>query len=318
MKKVSIVIVNWNNYVDTFECIESIYEIDYKNIEIIVVDNGSTDGSYQKLLSSRKIDILLRSAKNVGFSAGHNIGIKRALVNGADYVMIINNDTVVAKDFLSEMVLFMDRNSDAGVVGGKIYYHSHPNTIWTIGGDVSLFRGGSVYYGNKQEDVGQYENVLELTHISGCLSMVRSEVFKEVGLLSEQYFFRGEEWDFCYRVKHSKYKMFYIPTSKIWHKVSKSVVRFSMFDIYCAYRAKIIFINNFMPKPFNYIWIKFFYIYAMFISVNKFQSLARSRGITIKNKEILKHVMRLVFLDGRESDKVTLKDIEKIRRLDNE
>jgi GT2 family glycosyltransferase len=318
LPRVSIVILNWNNYIDTVECLISLMDITYQNAEIIVVDNGSTDGSYQKLLADNNGCRIIRNEKNIGFAAGNNVGIKEAMNNDSDYILMLNNDTIVKKDFLEPMVSFLEDNIDVGVVGGKIYYYSDPDIIWTIGGDVKLFRGGSIYYGNRETDIGQYDGIKELTHISGCMSMIRKEVIEAVGCLSEQYFFRGEEWDYCYRVRKRGYKMFYIPTSVIWHKVSRTVSRFSPFDIYCAYRAKIIFINNFMPKPLNYIWIVLFHIYARFYSVKKFSAIAKKRSNKDIDIKVLKKVILMVFEDSKKEDKITLDAIDRVKRLVNE
>ncbi len=316
--KVSIIIINWNNYNDSKECLRSLAELTYKNIEIIVVDNNSTDGSVQKLLNEQVGYTVIRNSENLGFAAGNNVGIRKAIANNTDYVLILNNDTIVKNDCLEPMVSFLEKNIKVGIVGGKIYFHSNPEVIWTIGGDVKLMRGGSVYYGNNEKDIGQYNEIKELTHISGCMSLIRKEVLKDVGLLSEQYFFRGEEWDFCYRVKKAGYKLYYIPEAIIWHKVSQTVDRFSPFDIYTAYRAKLIFINNFMPRPFNYIWISLFYMYARIYSVNKFKKMAKKRFNKNLNEEMYKKIISLVFTDNKNSNKITLADKNKIDEIRNE
>lgn len=311
--KVSVIIVNWNNYKDTSECLESFKKITYPNLDIIVVDNGSEDSSCQQFVANFSHCKVIKNQENLGFAAGNNIGIREALKGGADYVLMINNDTIVKDDFLEPMVHCLEHNKRAGVAGGKIYYYDDPDRIWTVGGDVRILRGGSIYYGGGEKDMGQYNTIKQMTHISGCMSLIKREVLERVGLLSEQFFFRGSEWDFCYRVFKQGYQMFYIPESVIWHKVSRTCDRYSPVDIYSAYRAKIIFVNNFLPKPLNFIWYCLFYLYATFYAPSKFKQFAKKRFNKNIDVHIIKKVISLALEDGRKKDRVTVEDIKRIR-----
>lgn len=313
MKKVSIIIINWNNYKDTSECLASLEEITYPNYIITVVDNGSEDGSYQRLKNENPQHRFIRNKENLGFAVANNIGIRDAMENGTDYVLMLNNDTVVKKDFLEPMVDFLENHPQAGVAGGKIYYFDEKDKIWTIGGDVRLFRGGSVYYGLGEKDRGQFDEIRQLTHISGCMCLIKKEVLETVGLLSEQYFFRGEEWDFCYRVSKKGYNLFYIPGSIIWHKISRTVNRYSPTDIYCAYRAKIIFVNNFMPRYIGMVWYCLFYVYAKFFAPTKFKKRAKRRLNANIDISKIKKAISFALKDGRLKNRVTVDDIKKVK-----
>lgn len=312
--KVSIILINFNNFKDTAACIDSINNITYPNYEIITIDNGSGDDSYDKLLANYPKQVFIQNKKNIGFAAANNVGIRYALRHGADYCLILNNDTIVKKDFLEPMVRFLEQNNKAGLTGGKIYFFSKPKTIWTIGGRVSLLRGGSVYYGGGEKDVGQFNKVKEVGHISGCMCLIKRKVLQDVGFFSEQYFLRGEEWDFCYRVSRKGYKMFYIPDSVIWHKVSRTINRFSPEDIYNAYRAKIIFAKKFLPWPLLPFWLSCFYVYAIFVAPIKFYFFAKSKFG--KKTRIENHLKAIFFAlkEGLSKNYVNLEDIKNFKK----
>ena len=311
--KVSIVIVNWNNYKDTSECLESLGEITYPDYRVIIVDNGSEDGSCQRLMNENHQHQFIRNKENLGLAAASNVGFLKAMGDGTDYVLMLNNDTIVKNDFLEPMVNFLENHQSAGVAGGKIYYYDQADKIWSIGGDVQLLRGGAVYYGSGETDRGQFDEIRQLTHTSGCMSLIKTEVLETVGLLSEQYFFRGEEWDFCYRVSKQGYKLFYIPDSVIWHKVSQTVERFSPMDIYCAYRAKMIFINNFLPKSMRVFWHCLFYLYAKFYAPIKFKRLAERKFNMSINVNKIKKAIFFALKDGRDKNKITIEDIKRVK-----
>ena len=313
LKKVSIILINWNNYKNTSECLESLGEITYPNYKIIVVDNGSGDGSYQRLVSENPQHQFIRNKENLGFAVANNVGIRDAMEKGTDYVLMLNNDTIVKKDFLEPMVSFLENHDDAGVAGGKIYYYDEPDKIWTIGGDVQLLRGGSIYYGRGEKDKGQFDEIKQVTHISGCMTLIKTKVLEIVGLLSEQYFFRGEEWDFCYRVSKQSYKLFYIPDSVIWHKISQTVDRFSPMDIYSTYRAKIIFVNNFLPKNLRMLWYCLFYLYAKFYAPAKFKKFAKRKFNASININKIKKAISFALKDGRLKNRVTAEDMKRVK-----
>ena len=165
-----------------------------------------------------------------------------------------------------QSTLYTDKS--LGIVGGKIFFHDEPSILWTIGGTVVPNSLGSRYYGNGEEDLGQYDNKT-ITHISGCAALFCNDCLKEVGILDEEFFFRGEEWDICYRINRAGYKAKLSPNAKIYHKVSRTVARYSKFDIYCAYRAKFIFAQKHFNKvmyllSFPFVWLYMVWKYNYF------------------------------------------------------
>lgn len=220
---VYIIILNWNGHKDTVECIESLQRIEYKNYKIVIVDNGSTDNSASVLKTKFPDTSLIVNKKNLGFSGGCNVGIKYALRKKADYILFLNNDTFVDKNFLSNLVETAESKNKVGIISPKIYYADKPNMIFSMGG-FKNYKGSYPFidYETKKIDTGQYENIEERDCVTGCCILIDKNIFKEVGMFDDEYFLYVEDMDFSIRVKNAGYKIFVCQKSKIWHKVSGS------------------------------------------------------------------------------------------------
>ena len=262
-KSVAIIILNWNGWRDTIECLESLYQNNYQNYSVIVVDNNSDDESVQKIKeycngeikvespffnydSSKKpinfvettpnLDIkihdfktssgrliLVKNDKNEGFAEGNNIGIRYAINNlNSDYILLLNNDTVVDKNFLVEMLKVAENDDKIGVAGPKIYYYDEPNKIWFAGGKISWKCCRGLNIGNNEIDTWQYEKVTEVEYVSGCAFLIKKEVVEKIGLFEKIFFLYFEEIDWTLRASKFDYKSVYVPKGRIWHKVSRS------------------------------------------------------------------------------------------------
>ncbi|MBZ9609308.1 glycosyltransferase family 2 protein [Clostridium estertheticum] len=219
-KSVYIILVNFNGAKDTIECIKSLNNINYENFKIVVVDNKSYDEDRLKLKEADVKFHLIESNENLGFAGGNNLGIKYAIDNNADFVLLLNNDTLVHKDFLNELIKYTEIN--VGVIGPKILYYPDVSKIWFAGGMINWFKFIGQHFGEKQEDNGQFNNLKEVDFVTGCCMLIDSNVFKKVGLLPEGYFMYFEDVDFCVKVKDAGYKLIYNPNSEIYHKVSIS------------------------------------------------------------------------------------------------
>ena len=218
LPKVSIVTLNWNTLNDTVECIESLQKVTYPNFEVIVVDNGSANNE-GKILAERFEPFirLIQNDINHGFARGCNIGMADALERGADYCLLLNNDTVVAPDFLDKMMEVVVSDPKIGIAGGKIYTYSDPERIWFAGGLVKV-GNETIDFRQAEKDQGQYEEVVECGWIIGCLMLISREVLEKVGLFDEKYFFGGEDIDLCMKAEAEGYRIVWAPHSKIWHK----------------------------------------------------------------------------------------------------
>lgn len=220
--RVSIIILNWNGLEDTIECLESLKKIAYPNYEVIVVDNGS-QGNEPQLLQEKFGECihLIRNDKNYGYTGGNNIGIKYALTNFLpDYLLLLNNDVVVAPDFLTEMVGLAAGDDQIGLVGPKTYVYGTPDRLELVWYDVDMHKGRAFHVASREVDQGQYETAQEVNYIQGSCLLVREKVIQNVGLLDEEYFCYWDETDYCVRAREAGYKIVYAPRAKIWHKKS--------------------------------------------------------------------------------------------------
>ncbi len=156
--KTLIVILNWNTYEMTRECVQSLSAMTGDSFEILIVDNGSHDGSLENLRHAFPQLTIIANGRNLGFAAGANVGMKRALDQGADYVLLVNNDTVVQPDLLAELLAEAKRTPQAGMISPKIYYADPPDRIWWAGGKFNFWQGIPRHLGRKEKESGQLRN----------------------------------------------------------------------------------------------------------------------------------------------------------------
>ncbi len=250
--KVSVITVNWNNFNDSAECLESLRKTTYPNFEVIVVDNGSV-GDDVSLLKQRFGDSirLIVNDKNSGFAGGCNIGIKDALARGADYVVLLNNDTVVAPDFLEGLVRVAQSDERVGIAGGKVFCYELPELIWFAGGIINYRTGRTPIRGSGEADKGQFDEIVRVDWISGCFMFISRDVLQAVGMLDERFFFGWEDVDLCVRAARKGFKVLFVPESRIWHKgfgIDKRDRLMGM-PVYYATRGQFLFMEKHFAKP---------------------------------------------------------------------
>lgn len=249
-KRVSIILVNYNGALDTLECIESINRMSYKNFQIIVVDNNSTDNSI-KILSQKKEELgfeLDCLSDNKGFSAGNNFGILKAIKDGAQYILLLNNDTIVDCNFLSNLMREAVNNSNASVVTGTIYYASDRNKLWYAAGKFHPYLAKVTQVDKRCKEGILPEQSTNVTFASGCCLCIPVSVIKRVGLLDESYFMYEEDVDYCYRLILNRINIIFVPDAIIYHKVSSSTTKtekISPITQYYMVRNKFIFIKRY-------------------------------------------------------------------------
>ena len=223
LPRVSIIILNWNGLEDTIECIDSLKRITYVNHAVILVDNAS-EGDDVKILREKFGDYIhiIENDKNYGFAEGNNIGMRYALSKGTEYVFLLNNDTIVATDFLDEMVKACENDENIGVLGPKIYFYDAPNTIWEAGGKIVWWLGAIRTCGYKQVDAGQCDDLTERDILSGAALLIRAQLLEKISLLDSSFFFGFEDFDLCIRARRAGFRVVYVPKAKVWHKVGAS------------------------------------------------------------------------------------------------
>lgn len=234
MKSVWVSILNFHGRKDTIECLNSVEKIikDGFTLNIVVIDNGSIEKlSLPKYSFPLKI---LESKKNLGFSGGHNLGIKVALESGADYILILNNDTAVDKNLIKELVNSIE-DASIGIAAPKIYFapgfEFHKDRykkedlgkiIWYAGGDMDWKNVLASHVGVDEVDKGQFNKEYQTAFASGCCMLLKREVFERIGFFNEKYFLYYEDNDLCIRAKKGGFKIIFVPKAVLWHKNASS------------------------------------------------------------------------------------------------
>ena len=221
---------------DTIECLESLKKITYPNYGVIVVDNGS-EGNDVEVLREKFGDYiyLIENDKNYGFAAGNNIGIRKAMNRGADYVLLLNNDTVVAPDFLDELIEVASGDAKNGITGPNVYYYDRPEKICGAGGFINYWAITCPRRGSRQAHSAKSEDITEVDYIARCCMLISRDVLLTIGSLDERLFFWYEDVDLCIRAARHGFKILSIPKSKIWHKVSATADRTRQANLLTTY-----------------------------------------------------------------------------------
>lgn len=322
---ISVIILNWNGWPDTIECLESLYQINYPNFHVIVVDNHSVDDSIHqiknfcngelkvkskffdynpnnkpitvfeyssgefkysnqvKVLDSGKKLIIIKNDDNYGFAEGNNIGMRFVLENlDSDYVLLLNNDTVVQRDFLSELVRCAILNPDAGIVGPKIFYYDKPNILNAAGGKILWSVGAGLNIGMGEEDLGQYDKISKIDYLMGACLLINKALIEKIGYMDKKFFLLHEETDFCIRAKKAGFKLILNPESTIYHKEGISG-KPSPTKYYYMYRNRLLIIKK-HQKPIKVL------LYSLNISLRTLMIILyhMARG----NSEISKNILK--------------------------
>jgi len=317
--RVAIVILNWNRWKDTVECLESIYQNSFRAIDVIVVDNGSEDGSIEYIreycigkipavskyfeynphnkpieyvvIARKDLElhnyqmnfpeikennhlILIKNEKNLGFAEGVNIGIRFVLGSlETEFVLVLNNDIVVDREFLGELIRVGQKDEHYGMIGPKVYYYDFRganNIINFAGGLVFLWFGIPWQIGDQKVDHGQYERERIVDYIEGSCLLARTDMIMDVGLLNPVYFAYWEEADWCFRARKKGWNSIYAPKSKIWHRVSASSGG-KINPIQAYYMAR----NNFLFMEMNATSLqRLMFLYTFLLIITPFRCIS--------------------------------------------
>lgn len=234
MKHVVISLLNFNSKKNTLDCLKSLEDIrkdDFK-LTIVVIDNASKEdfGLNSRIVKHKSL-VVIKNNENLGFSGGHNVAIKYALDNRADYVLILNNDTYVDKDFLAKLLKTADEDKNVGILVPKIYFASgsefHKDrylkneigkVLWYAGGEMDWANIIGQNRGVDEVDKGQYDKTEETEIATGCCMLIKKEVFENIGLFDDKYFLYYEDSDLSIRARRKDFKIMYVSGSIIWHK----------------------------------------------------------------------------------------------------
>ncbi len=322
MPRVSIIILNWNGWKDTIECLESVYQITYPNYDVIVVDNGSEDDSldqireycqgnntvkssfiefqrddkpiqileYERdeievrsplkeeilLLPSNKKLILIKNTVNEGFTEGNNVAMRFILSKlDSKYIMLLNNDTVVDKFFLNELVYIGETSQNIGFIGPKIYFYDlngRTDILQFAGARQNTWIFNPKHIGWKEQDTGQYDRNMEVDYIHGSCMLAKVEMIQQIGLLDSDFFSYREENDWGIRGQRKGWKSVYAFKSKIWHKGGGSTKneRGRHIVAYYMVRNNFLFMRKHAQKVQQMVYLCYFFSVSFWYTMGVF------------------------------------------------
>lgn len=217
MAHVFTVILNTNRRDDTLACLEALQASTYQPHTIIVLDNASTDGSVEAIMAQFPQVQIIRLQENKGYAGNNNVGIAAALEQGADWVYVLNEDTIQAPDCLSELVAIGASDPKIGIVGPMVYHADEPAVIQSAGGWMDAYWQAG-HTAQNENDTGQFTEPRAVAWISGCAIMVRRAVIEQCGMLDERFFYYWEETEWCVRVGLAGWRILHVPQAHLWHK----------------------------------------------------------------------------------------------------
>jgi hypothetical protein len=247
MAKVFIIILNWNGLHDTLECLDSVYGLDYPSFEVMVVDNGSSDDSVETIHSNFPQVVLIENKQNLGYTGGNNVGMRYALEHGADYVWLLNNDTVVDPDALAKLVDEAELSQEVGLVSPVIHFYESPEEVQFMGAYVDLLKFKISHICDQTElDCKIVQRNLTLW---GTALLIKRSVVETVGFLSEKYFAYSEDCDYSLRALKQNFCAKIRLDARIFHKDSRSTGKQSPIQTFLRTRNTFFLWKDNMPWP---------------------------------------------------------------------
>lgn len=260
MSKLFTIILNFNGEKDTIECLNSLKKADTRGIEhyVVVVNNASSGGIHD--IRKFKWAKIIENRENLGFTGGNNTGIKYALQEGADFVMILNNDTTLDRKAILYLIKAAEEHKDAGILSPKIYFApgfefhkerykkgERGKVLWYAGGRIDWDNVLGSNRGVDEVDIGRYNKIEETDFATGACMLIRREVLEQIGFFNDRYFVYLEDADFSQRVKEGGWKVLYVPDSHLWHKVARSSAIGSNLNDYFITRNRMLFGMRYAP-----------------------------------------------------------------------
>lgn len=238
MIKVIIIIVHYKDNLNTLECLNSLKKANIKkfSVETLIIDNSGNGSLEKALIRDKLLNIqFLNPKENLGFATGNNLGIETALRKNPQYIILLNNDTIVSPDFLNTLIGFSQRNQETGLVSPKIYfapgYEFHQNkyskkdrgkVIWYAGGKIDWANVTAFHIGVDEVDRGQFNTPISVDFATGCCLLIKREVIDRIGVFDNNYFLYFEDVDYCIRARIAGFNIKYCPDAFIWHKNATS------------------------------------------------------------------------------------------------
>lgn len=220
--RVAVVVLNWNGGNRNLVCLEHLKMAHVDGMVVWFVDNGSVDGSADLVEEAFPNMRIIRNEENLGFCGGSNVGMKAALAEGADWVLLLNNDVYVDEGFLSPLLEAGRLDAEVGAIGPKVLLATEPDKIWAAGGSVAWRQNVTRLLGHMRLDDGTYEGTFEVDYVPGCTVLLRADALRQVGMLDPTYFLYMEDVDLGVRLNLAGWKNLYVGSGRVYHEMSKS------------------------------------------------------------------------------------------------
>ena len=236
-------------------------------MRVMVVDNGSTDGSPAAISGEFPNVEFVVLAENRRFAGGNNEGLRRAMARMDDAIMLLNNDTEADPGMLEHLILALEQEPRAGAVAPLIYFGAPSRTIWYAGGRCIPALGHASHRGLRTLDDGRYRSLEETGYLTGCALLAWRSVWERTGLLDERYFIYAEDCDWCLRARAAGFRLLFVPTARLWHKVSASSGTGSPWKIYQRLRANLTMFARHARGPARLTWLPAFAAQQLVLAV---------------------------------------------------
>jgi GT2 family glycosyltransferase len=213
---VAVVILNWNGGEDILDCLQSVFESTHKAIAVAIVDNGSVDGSTKEIRSRYPEVHFIVNSQNLGFARGSNQGMRWALGEGIQYVLLLNGDARLGPDAVAELLAVTQEEEDSVVACPRIYLEGS-DRLWFAYGIVKLWAGLFQNPAFNQTDSAEWSEPRDMEYASGCCMLIPAKILRQAGMLDESFFAYCEDIDFSLRVRKAGFRLRYVPSALLWH-----------------------------------------------------------------------------------------------------
>ena len=255
-KKVFIIILNYNGRKDTVNCLCSLFDSKTLDQAVpIVVDNASFDNSIALITQKFPEIKIIQNKTNLGFAGGNNAGIKFALKNKADYILLLNNDTLAKKDFLELLINHLESDKSYGLAAPAINFKLNYQSLFDLGGGVNWITGRTTHHNVKS--IPQWKEPLKVEFVTGACMLIKRDVFEKIGLLDENFFMFFEDADFCLRAAKAGFSSWVVPQAQIFHQLSASVDK-TVHKYHYLLKSNLLFVNKHLKlitRPIAYLYL---------------------------------------------------------------
>jgi len=282
LHQVATLILNWNGKDDTLACLHSLHKQEDVEVEAILVDNGSVDDSVFAVSKQFPNATVIKTGVNLGYAGGNNVGITYALNRGFQYIMVLNNDTLLAPHCISRLLEDLHLHPDAAAAGPKSFYFETPETIYFAGGRISR-DGRALHIGIGSPDGPKYNSPCDTEWLTGCAILFRSRSFQEVGLFEPKYYLLYEDADWSLRARRMGYQLRFVPGAVLWHKTSPSFGK-TWSPLYLYYYTR----NNFLWIERNFSLQQKPWLYYSALNRAFDITVLRSKGLSSKDKRLIR------------------------------